>query len=152
MASSTNMNPANVLNTDNTLKTVNDKKKNEDEQFHVIAAEKQGADAGELEARLSRTARALWEHIHDQFLLSDGKRDRLTLDQFLDTWASLIDHIVKHGELPDLVQNLVNVGFELYSTKTNDNKSPTILASAFEQLFQRMNLGRPYALMAYKFL
>ncbi|CAF4521929.1 unnamed protein product, partial [Rotaria sp. Silwood2] len=102
--------------------------------FHVMAAGKNGADDGELEARLSRTARALWEHIHDQVPLSDGKRDRLSLDQFLDTWASLIDHIVKHGALPGLVQNLVNLGFELYSTTAGHDKSPTIPASAFEQL------------------
>ena len=68
-------------------------------QFHVTSAGKEGADGGDLEAALSRAARALWEHIHDQIPSSDGKRDKLTLDQFLDTWASLIDYIIKNGKI-----------------------------------------------------
>lgn len=121
-------------------------------QFHVTAAGKEGAKSGELEASLSRAARALWEHIHDQVPSSDGKRDKLTLDQFLDTWASLIDHIMKHGSLPSLVQDLVNLGFELYSKKDSDDKPAYIPLSSFEQLFSKMNLGRSYALIANKFL
>ncbi len=121
-------------------------------QFHATAAGKEGADGGDLEKRLSRAARALWEHIHDQIPSSDGKRDKLTLEQFLDTWASLIDYIVKNGKLPELVQDLVNLGFELYSTKDGDNKPAAIPASSFEKLFQKMNLDRPYALMAHQFL
>lgn len=113
---------------------------------------KEGADGGDLEARLSRAARALWEHVFDQVPSGDGERDKLTLEQFLDTWASLIDYIVKNGQLPTLVQDLVNLGFELYSSKGTDGKASSIPVSAFEQLFQKMNLGRPYALMAYKFL
>jgi len=76
----------------------------------------------------------------------------VTLEQFLDTWASLVDYIIKNGKLPDLIQDLVNLGFELYSTTDGDNKTPTIPPSAFEHLFQKMTLGRPFALMAYKFL
>ncbi len=76
----------------------------------------------------------------------------MTSDQFLDTWASLIDYIIKNGKLPNLVQDLVNLGFELYSTKEGGSSTPTIPASAFEQLFQKRNLSRPYALMAYQFL
>jgi hypothetical protein len=101
---------------------------------------------------LSRAARALWEHIHDQVPSSSGGRDQLSLDQFLDTWASLIDYIIKNGTLPKLVQDLVDLGFELYSTKDGDKKSPTIPPSAFEKLFKKMNLSHPYAAMAYKFL
>jgi hypothetical protein len=74
------------------------------------------------------------------------------LDQFLDTWASLIDYIIKNGKLPNLVQDLVNLGFELYSTKDDDNKTSTIPTGAFEKLFQKMNISRPYALMAHQFL
>lgn len=121
-------------------------------QFHVTTAGKEGADGGDLEAALSRAARALWEHIHDQIPSSDGKRDKLTSDQFLDTWASLIDYIIKNGKIPKLVQDLVDIGFNLYSTKSGDNIAPTIPSSAFEKLFQKMNLGHPYALMAHKFL
>ncbi len=84
--------------------------------------------------------------------MEDGKRENLTLDQFLDTWASLIDYIIKNGKLPDLVQDLVNLGFELYSTKNPNNNSSSIQPSAFEQLFQKMNLGRPYALLAHQLL
>jgi hypothetical protein len=115
-------------------------------------AEKEGANGGDLEARLSRATRALWEHIFDQVPAADGKREKLTLEQFLDMWASLIDYIVKNGQLPTLVQDLVHLGFELYSSKGADGKASSIPISAFEQLFQKMNLGRPYALMAYKFL
>ena len=118
----------------------------------MTAAGKEGADGCDLEARLSRAARALWEHIHDQIPSDDKNRDKLTLDQFLNTWASLIDYIIKNGKLPDLVQDLVNLGFELYSTKSPDSASSVISPSAFEQLFQKMSLGRPYALMAYSFL
>ena len=120
--------------------------------FHVTVAGKEGANGGDLEARLSRAARALWEHINDQVPSEDGKREKLSLEQFLDTWASLIDYIVKNGQLPTLVQDLVNLGFELYSNKGGDGKASSIPVSAFEQLFQKMNLGRPYAQMAYKFL
>ncbi|CAF4305809.1 unnamed protein product, partial [Adineta steineri] len=66
--------------------------------------------------------------------------------------ASLIDYIIKNGKIPDIVQDLVNTGFELYSTKDGDNGTATIPPTAFEQLFQKMELSRPYALMAYKFL
>ena len=118
----------------------------------MTAAGKEGADGGELEKRLSRAARALWEHIHDQIPSSDGKRDKLTLEQFLDTWASLIDYIIKNGKLPELVQDLDNLGFELYSTKDGDNKSATIPASSFEKLFQKMNLDQTHAPLAYKAL
>ena len=83
---------------------------------------------------------------------SDGKREKITLEQFLDTWASLIDYIVKNGTLPALTQDLVNLGVELYSTKSSAGKPLSIAPAAFEQLFQKMNLGRPYAFMAYKLL
>jgi len=120
-------------------------------QFHVTAAGKEGANGGELEKQLSRAARTLWEQIHDQNPTSDNNRDKLTLDQFLDFWASLIDCVVKKGELPDNVQNLVNLGFELYSTK-DDNKPAAIPPSSFEKLFQKMGINPPAALMAYQFL
>jgi hypothetical protein len=85
--------------------------------------------------------------------LPDGKRDTLTLDQFLDTWASLIDYVVRTNQLPPIVHDLVKLGFELYSTENSDDKkSATIQPTAFDQLFQKMNLGRPYAIMAYKYL
>jgi hypothetical protein len=74
------------------------------------------------------------------------------LDQFLDTWAGLIDYIIKNGKLPNLVQDLVNLGFELYSTKDSDNTTPTIPAAAFEKLFQKMKLDGPSALMAHQAL
>ena len=91
--------------------------------------------------------------MHDQVPLADGKRDKLTLDQFLDTWASLIDYVVRTNQLPPIIQDLVKLGFELYSTDNNeDSKSATIQPAAFDQLFQKMNLGRPYAIMAYKYL
>ncbi|CAM4947820.1 unnamed protein product [Rotaria socialis] len=120
--------------------------------FHITAAGKESSGNSDLEARLSRAARALWEHIHDQVPSPDGEQDKLSLDQFLDTWASLIDYIMQNGKFPGVVQNLVDAGFELYSTKDRDEKPPTIQPSAFEQLFQKMNLGRPYAMMAYTFL
>ncbi|CAF3065762.1 unnamed protein product [Rotaria socialis] len=120
--------------------------------FHITAAGKESSGNSDLEARLSRAARALWEHIHDQVPSPDGEQDQLSLDQFLDTWASLIDYIMQNGKFPGVVQNLVDAGFELYSTKDRDEKPPTIQPSAFEQLFQKMNLGRPYAMMAYTFL
>jgi hypothetical protein len=85
--------------------------------------------------------------------LPDGKRETLTLNQFLDTWASLVDHVLRTNQLPSLVQDLVKLGFELYSTDSQDGKSTSsIQTAAFDQLFQKMNLGRPYALMAYKIL
>ncbi|CAF2244175.1 unnamed protein product [Rotaria magnacalcarata] len=120
--------------------------------FHITAAGKESSGDSDLEARLSRGARALWEHIHDQVPSSDGNQEQLSLDQFLDTWASLIDYIMKNGKFPGVVQNLVDIGFELYSTKDGDEKPPTIQSSAFEQLFQKMNLGRSYAMIAYQFL
>ncbi|CAF1636252.1 unnamed protein product, partial [Adineta ricciae] len=120
--------------------------------FHVTAAGKEGADGGELEKRLSRAARAFWEHIHDQVPSSDGKRDKVTLEQFLDTWASLIDYFFKNGKLPSLVQDLVDLGFELYSKKDGDGTSSSIPASSFDQLFQKMNLEPRHALVAYTFL
>ena len=118
----------------------------------MTTAAKEGADGGELEARLSRATRALWEHVLDQVPSSDEKREKITLEQFLDTWASLIDYIVKNGSLPTLAQDLVNLGVELYSTKSTDGKPTAIAPAAFEQLFQKMNLGRPHAFMAYKLL
>lgn len=107
---------------------------------------------GDIEDRLSRAARAFWEHVHDQIPLEDGKRDRLTLDQFLDTWASLIDSVVLTNELPSIVNDLVKIGFELYSTESENDKPPSIQPQAFDKLFQKMNLGRPFAIMAYKYL
>jgi hypothetical protein len=92
------------------------------------------------------------EHIHDQDPLPDGKRDKLTLNQFLDTWASLIDYVVRTNQLPPIIQDLVKLGFELYSTDNGDGTPATIQPQAFDQLFQKMNLGRPYAIMAYKYL
>lgn len=118
----------------------------------MTTAGKEGADGGDLEARLSRAARAFWEHVHDQIPLSDGKRDQLTLNQFLDTWASLIDYVVRTNQLPPVVQDLVHLGFELYSTEGTDGKPASIQVQAFDQLFQKMNLGRPFAIMAYKYL
>jgi hypothetical protein len=59
---------------------------------------------------------------------------------------------MKNEKLPDLVQDLVNLGFELYSIKEGDNNTAAIPASAFDQLFQKMNLSRPYALIAHQFL
>lgn len=115
--------------------------------FHITIAGKEG----DIESRLSHAARAFWEHVHDEIPLEDGKRDRLTLDQFLDTWASLIDSIVLTNDLPSIVNDLVQLGFELYSTKTDDGKA-TIQLQAFEQLFQKMNLSRPFAIMAYNYL
>jgi hypothetical protein len=90
--------------------------------------------------------------VHDQLPLPDGKRDTLTLNQFLDTWASLIDYVVKTNRLPPILQDLVKLGFELYSTDNGEGKSPTIQPQAFDQLFQKMNLVRPFAIMAFKHL
>ena len=101
---------------------------------------------------MSRATRVFWEHVHDQVPLPYGSRDKLTLDQFLDTWASLVDYVVRTNRLPPIIQDLVKLGFELYSTDNNDGKSETIQPIAFDQLFQKMYLGRPYAIMAYKFL
>ncbi|CAF1176267.1 unnamed protein product [Rotaria sp. Silwood1] len=120
--------------------------------FHVTAARKEGSGGGDLEARLSRATRAFWEHIHDQIPLVDGKRDTLTLDQFLDTWASLVDYVVRTNQLPPIVHDLVKLGFELYSTDDYNGVSSTIQPSAFDQLFQNMNLSRTHAIMAYQFL
>ncbi|CAF3149028.1 unnamed protein product [Rotaria socialis] len=120
--------------------------------FHVTAAGKEGSDDGDLEGRLSRATRAFWEHVHDQVPLPDGKRDTLALDQFLDAWASLTDYVVRRNQLPPVVQDLVKLGFELYSTDSNDGELATIEPSAFDQLFQKMNLGRSHAIIAYKFL
>ena len=64
----------------------------------------------------------------------------------------MIDFVVQHGELPPLVQDLVDAGVELYSTNDNNTASPSIPSSSFEKLFEKMSLGRPYALMAHKFL
>ena len=116
------------------------------------AAGKEGANVGDLEARLSRAARALWEHIHDLVSSADGKRDKLTLDQFLDTWASLVDHAIKNSKVPDLVQDLVNLGFELYATKEGADKTATVGSSAFKKLFEKMNLTPSFAPMAHQFL
>ncbi len=74
------------------------------------------------------------------------------MNQFLDTWASLIDYVVENNQLPPIIQDLVKLGFELYSTDIGDGKAPTIQPQAFDQLFQKMNLSRPYAIMAYKYL
>jgi hypothetical protein len=101
---------------------------------------------------LSRAARALWEHIFDQVPANDGQRNQLSFEQFLDTWASLIDYIVKNGRLPGVVQDLVDLGFELYADAGTDGKASVLPVTAFEKLFDKMNLGRPYALMAHKFL
>ncbi|CAF4040420.1 unnamed protein product [Rotaria sordida] len=120
--------------------------------FHITAAGKEGSDGGDLEARLSRATRAFWEHVHDQIPLADGKRNILTLDQFLDAWASLIDYVVRTNQLPSIVQDLVKLGFELYSTDDSHGQPATIQPNAFDQLFQKMNLGRPHAIIAYKFL
>ncbi|CAF4098435.1 unnamed protein product, partial [Rotaria magnacalcarata] len=120
--------------------------------FHVTAAGKEGSDGGDLEGRLSRATRAFWEHVHDQVPLPDEKRDTLTLDQFLDAWASLTDYVIRRNQLPPVVQDLVELGFELYSTDNNDGELATIEPSAFDQLFQKMNLGRSHAIIAYKFL
>ena len=85
--------------------------------------------------------------------LADGKRENLTLDQFLDTWASIADYVVHTNQLPPLVEDLVKVGFELYATDDDAEKhTKSIPPNAFDQLFQKMNLGRPYAIMAYKIL
>ena len=100
---------------------------------------------------MSRAARALWEHIHDQVPLADGKRDTLTLDQFLDTWASLADHVIQTNQLPPQVDDLVKLGFELYASEDAAGKK-SIEPIAFDRLFQKTNLGRPYAIMAYKLL
>lgn len=100
---------------------------------------------------MSRAARALWEHIHDQVPLADAKRDTLTLDQFLDTWASLADYVIQTNQLPPQVDDLVKLGFELYATEDAAGKQ-SIDPIAFDRLFQKMNLGRPYAIMAYKLL
>lgn len=59
---------------------------------------------------------------------------------------------MKNGKFPDLVQNLINLGFELYSKKDGDDKPATIPESAFEQLFDKLNFGQTYARMAYRFL
>ncbi|CAF0836666.1 unnamed protein product [Adineta steineri] len=120
--------------------------------FHATAAGKEGSDGDDLEVRLNRAAKAFWEHVHDQVPLSDGKRDTLTLDQFLDTWAGLIDYVVRTNQLPPIIQDLVKLGFELYSTDNGNDKPTTIQPAAFDQLFQKMNIGRPYAIMAYKYL
>lgn len=118
----------------------------------MTAAGKEGANEGDLEARLSRAARAFWEHVHDQIPLDDGNRDKLTLNQFLDTWASLVDYVLRTNKLPPVVQDLVQIAFELYSTDNADGKPPAIQPQAFDQLFQKMNLSRPFAIMAYKYL
>ncbi|CAF1323129.1 unnamed protein product [Adineta ricciae] len=120
--------------------------------FHATAAGKEGSDGGVLEARLNRAAKAFWDHVHDQVPLPDNKHDTLTLDQFLDTWAGLIDYVVRTNQLPPIVQDLVKLGFELYATDNGNGKSATIQPAAFDQLFQKMNIGRPYAIMAYKYL
>lgn len=118
----------------------------------MTTANKAGPASSELEAKLSRAGRSLWEHIFDQIPSADGKRDQLALEQFLDTWASLIDYIVEHGQLPSLVQDLVDLGFELYSNQDSNASSRSVPVNVFEQLFEKMNLGRPFALMAHKFL
>lgn len=51
-----------------------------------------------------------------------------------------------------MVQDLVHLGFELYSTEGTDDKPASVQVQAFDQLFQKMNLGRPFAIMAYKYL
>jgi hypothetical protein len=88
----------------------------------------------------------------DQLPAADGKRDKITLEQFLNTWASLVDYLVKHGRLPAVVQDLVDLGFDLYSDKGADGKSSSIPVSALEKLFEKMNLGRTFAPMAHNFL
>ena len=102
----------------------------------------------DLAARLERATRALWEWIHDQLPLPENNRDRLTLDQALDTWASLVDYIIEKNHLPSVVEDFVKLGFELYSTDDHTSIQPI----AFDQLFHQMQLGRPYALMAFKLL
>lgn len=84
--------------------------------------------------------------------MPDNARDQLTLDQFLDTWASLIDYVVRTNQLPPIVQDLVKLGFELYSADSNDGEPATIQPNAFDQLFQKMNLGRTHAILAFKIL
>ena len=100
---------------------------------------------------MSRAARALWEHIFDQVPTDNGERNQLSVDQFLDTWASLIDYIVKNDQLPALVQDLVDLGFELYSKKNGDEKA-SIPASSLEQLQKKMGLDSADASEAYKTL
>lgn len=103
---------------------------------------------GDIEPRLERAARALWEHIHDEIPLPDKNRDTLTLEQALDTWSSLVDYIIQNKRLPSVIEDLVKVGFELYSTEGQTSIQPI----ALDQLFRQMELGRPYAIMAFKFL
>lgn len=118
----------------------------------MTTADKEGFDGGDLEARFSRSTRDLWEFIHDQVPLEDGDRNKLTLDQLYDTWASLVDYVNRTNRLPSKLEGLVKVAFELYSSDNGEGKSPSIQLAAFDQLFQKMNLGRPYAIMAYKIL
>ena len=64
----------------------------------------------------------------------------------------MIDYVVRTNQLPPVVQDLVHLGFELYSIEGTDGKPASIQVQAFDQLFQKMNLGRPFAIMAYKYL
>ena len=103
---------------------------------------------GDIAPRLERATRALWELIHQEIPLPDENRDQLTLDQALDTWASLIDYINENHRLPVIIEDFIKLGFELYSTDDQTSIQPI----AFDQLFHHMELGRPYAIMAYKIL
>ena len=52
---------------------------------------------------------------------------------FLDTWASLIDYIVKNGTLPTLAQDLVNPGRgavldQEYRRQTNGHRTGSLRA------------------------
>ena len=64
----------------------------------------------------------------------------------------MIDYVVRTNQLPSIVQDLVHLGFELYTSQESDGKQRSIQVQAFDQLFQKMNLGRPFAIMAYKYL
>ena len=76
----------------------------------------------------------------------------MTREQFLDMWAGLVDYTTQKKQLPSVVEELVKLGFELYATEGAPGSPVAIQPSAFDQLFQKMNLGRPYAVMAYKVL
>lgn len=101
---------------------------------------------------MNRATRALWDFIHDQVPSKDGDKNQLSLEQALDTWASLSDFVEKHDRLPSILEDWIKVGFELYSEDNPDAKTKTVSLSAFDELFQKMNLGRPYAIMAFKIL
>lgn len=116
------------------------------------SAGKAGANEGAVEADLSRGARDVWEHIFDQLPSTDGKRDSLTSDQFLDTWAGLVDYIVKNGQLPPSVQNLVDQGLDLHGARNGNDNSLSVPQATFDKIFSNMKLDPASASTAYKAL